>query len=160
MIILFYDKGVGATDISRQMNIGRSTVYKILQDYKKSEKIWVYMYLSDGGCIWKLFQAEKLSVCFRSVGLQTPYANKKMVVFLLKKSLFYLFAALCKNSNSLSMTSTFFAPLLKGTLFLFKCFCCLLCKQKDGIIKSIVNYKICHLQVYDEKHPKSSWQAV
>lgn len=30
-----YEKGVGATDISRQMNIGRSTVYKILQDYKK-----------------------------------------------------------------------------------------------------------------------------
>ena len=28
-----YEKGVGATDISRQMNIGRSTVYKILQNY-------------------------------------------------------------------------------------------------------------------------------
>ena len=28
-----YEKSVGATDISRQMNIGRSTVYKILQNY-------------------------------------------------------------------------------------------------------------------------------
>jgi len=32
---LLYDRGVGATDISKQMNIGRSTVYKILQNYKK-----------------------------------------------------------------------------------------------------------------------------
>jgi len=35
MVKLLYDKGVGATDISKQMNIGRSTVYKILQNYEK-----------------------------------------------------------------------------------------------------------------------------
>lgn len=30
-----YEEGVGATDIARQMNIGRSTVYKILQELQK-----------------------------------------------------------------------------------------------------------------------------
>ena len=34
-----YEKGVGATDISRQMNIGRSTVYKILQDSQNSRQV-------------------------------------------------------------------------------------------------------------------------
>ena len=32
---VLHEEGVGATDIARQMNIGRSTVYKILQELQK-----------------------------------------------------------------------------------------------------------------------------
>ena len=54
------EQGIGATDIARQMKIGRATVYKILQSRQKRSK-------------WdteKLGQI--LSVRFRSIRLQTP----------------------------------------------------------------------------------------